>query len=181
VEVGWPSPIEPVLLLAWPTTAGSDPRAPALQWAAELLSAPGGPLDTRIVRAGLGRVARAWAPDSVQPGWFQVRVIASDAADLPELERIVLEEVARLAEGPAQDRLDALRTRARYSLLSGLDDPTSVADFVGGAVRRDPDPAAIDARLRAEAAVTAADVAGVAAELLRADRAFVGRVVGGAP
>ncbi|MCB9684743.1 MAG: insulinase family protein [Alphaproteobacteria bacterium] len=179
VTLTWETPTEPVLLMDWRVPAYGEEGHEALDWAADLLTAPGGPLDTRLVRDGLARSAYATVYPTVQAGILAIRVAAADAEDLPRIEEIVREEVARLAENADAATMDTMRVRQRYALLSGLDDPARVADFVGHRVRRDRDPAAIDARLTAHANITPGEVEEAAARWLKPDDAFVGIVVGG--
>ncbi|MCA9491581.1 MAG: insulinase family protein [Myxococcales bacterium] len=179
VALTWETPTEPVLLMGWRVPAYGEDGHHAVVWAADLLSAPGGPLDTRLVRDGLARSVVATVFPTLQAGIFQVRVAASEVEDLPRIEAIVREEVARLAEEASAEEMDTMRIRERYALHSGLDDPTRVADFIGHRVRRDRDPAAIDARLTAHANVSPEQVVEAAGRWLRPDDAFVGTVVGG--
>jgi predicted Zn-dependent peptidase len=103
---------------------------------------------------------------TVDPGLLRIEVAVRDPERLADVERVVREEVAKLAAGVEPAALDALRTRLRYQLLSSLDDPMNVLHVLGIALRRDPDPASIDRFRDAMAAATAEEVSAAVRDVL---------------
>ncbi|MEQ1568208.1 MAG: pitrilysin family protein [Myxococcota bacterium] len=169
VTVDWPTEAAPLLTMGWRIGAhdADDPSIAALELAADLLLSPTGPLERRLVRdeplayaIGGGRLAM------VDPGLLTIEVEARHAADLPRIEAIVREEVAKLGAEVDPAALDALRTRRTYRYLSSLDDPMTVLEVVGTSLRRDPDPAALDRWQAALAAVTPAQVSAAVQQAL---------------
>jgi zinc protease len=163
-HVDWPSPTAPRMAMGWRVPA-HDPRdadLAALELAATWLLADVGPLESRLVRdEGLAFSVWGGRDDFVDPGLFRITVQAREAEDLPRIEAIVREELARLADGPDAAALARVQDHSRYAFLTSLDDPEAVASTLGWSLRRDPDPTAIDAFWDAFAAATAADVARV--------------------
>jgi zinc protease len=160
VHVDWPGDTAGRLTMAWKVPAQTDPRSPALELAADLLLADTGPLVQRLVRQeGLAYSVSGGRDSSVDPGLLTISVEARDPAALDRIEAEIREEVGKLAAGVDPTALDALRTRLRYRFLSSLDDPMTVLNVVGQALRRDPDPAALDRWQDALAATTADQVA----------------------
>ncbi|MEZ4239080.1 MAG: pitrilysin family protein [Myxococcota bacterium] len=171
-HVDWPTATTPRIALGWReeraegSTWGDD-RAAALELAADLLLAPTGPLHQRlVVDSGLAYDVSGGRDDTVDPGLVVVTVEAREADDLPEIEAAVKEEVAHLAAGVDAAQLDALRTHLRQSFRSSLDDPATIVHVVGSALRRDPDPAALERYRTALAEATPKQVAAAAATLV---------------
>lgn len=160
-NVDWPGSATPLLSMGWKVGPqhADDPMSARLQLAADLLSSPTGPLQRRLVREQvLAFAVHAGRDTLVDPGLFRIDVEARRAEDFPAIEAIVREEVAKLAAGVDPAELDRLRTRLRYRFLSALDDPMTVLNVLGDALRRDPDPAALDRYLDAQASATAEEV-----------------------
>jgi zinc protease len=155
--VEWPGAAAPMLAMGW--RMGEVEAPAALQLAADLLLARTGPLHRRLVREeGFAFRVMGGRDDTVDPGLFRVVVEATAPEHLPRIEAIVREEVAAMAGGVDAERLESLRTHLRQQFRSSLDDPMTVLHVVGSALRRDPDPAALDRYREALAATPAAAV-----------------------
>jgi predicted Zn-dependent peptidase len=151
-----------MLAMGWRLPASQrwgDPPSAALELASELLLAPTGPLERRLVREE-GLAYRIWGrrDDTVDPGLFRIGVEAVAPDDLPKIEAIVREEVAAMAEAVEPAQLEALQTHLRQRFRSSLDDPRAVLETLGHALRRDPDPAGLLRTREALAATTAEDL-----------------------
>jgi predicted Zn-dependent peptidase len=144
-----------------------DPAVARLELAADLLLAPTGPLQRRLVREEVLAYAVSGGRDeTVDPGLLRIDVQARNAEAFPAIEAVIREEIAKVAAGVDPGELDRLRTRLRYRFLSSLDDPLTVLFTVGQALRRDPDPASIDRYQAALASATADEVAAAARDAL---------------
>lgn len=179
VEVPWPSPTAPQLVMAWKAPA-SDPTNPdvvALQAVADLLLSPVGPLEQRLVREErLAYEVGGWRGDNVDPGLFTIVVTCREPEHLDAAERIVREELARLGTAVDAAVLDRTRTHERYAWLTGLEDPDSVASDLGSFLRRHPHVAGIDTFWSTYAALTPDQVSSVASKVFVDERLTVGRL-----
>lgn len=156
-EVPWSGPTAPRIAMGFkiPGSRPDDPDVAALQLAADWLFAPTGPLRRRLVE----EEKLAWSvsggrDDFVDPSLFRIVVEARDRDDLPRIEAIVREELARLEQGVDADTLARVRSHERYAFLTALDEPPAVADALGWAIRRGGSPDAIDRFFAAYDAVT---------------------------
>jgi zinc protease len=79
------------------------------------------------------RVERLFASfdPSRDPGLWAVIAIVKEASDVPAVEGEIWDAIARLQREPvAAERLDQIRSRAKYGFLSGLSTPDGVASAV---------------------------------------------------
>ena len=78
------------------------------------------------------------------PCLFIVGVTLKDGKDLDRVRAIVDEEIKKMQSGLEPAVVTATRSHSRYAVLSSLDDPRSVADALGWALRRGGSPDALD-------------------------------------
>ncbi|MEQ1500581.1 MAG: pitrilysin family protein [Myxococcota bacterium] len=162
VNVDWPTPATAQIAFGWkiPAFHATDPTAARLALAGDLLLASTGPLERRLVREeGLAYAVYGGPDETVDPGLFRITVEARSTADLPRIEAVIREELARLGQAVDPAVLDATRAHRRYAFLASLDDPLTVLHVLGDSLRRDPDPAALDAYRAAIASAAADEVA----------------------
>lgn len=172
------------LAMAWRIPAHDADRldVAALEVAADLLLAPDGPLRQRLVRdAGLAWSVEGGRDAWVDPGLFRVEVVLSDPAHLAAAEIAIREEIGRLADGIDPARLERARTRARYALLTSLDDPDVVALLLGQAARRTGDPSGLFRFLAQRDAVDAEALSDAVRTWLVDERLTVATLAGTAP
>ncbi|MGD0201357.1 MAG: pitrilysin family protein [Bryobacteraceae bacterium] len=112
-------------------------------------------------------------------GGFVVRATARPGAALPEVERIITEEIARLArEGPTEAELDRAKTKWEYGFVSGLE---RIGGFGGKADRLNEyntflgDPGRFDADLARHRNPSAADIRDVATRWLNTPNRLIVR------
>lgn len=166
VTVDWPSPTAPQLVMSWkaPATDPTNPDVVALQAVADVLLADVGPLEQRLVREeAVAYSVWGWRGDTVDPGLFTISVVCREEAHLEVAERIIREEIAKLAAGIDPALLDRTRTHERYRYLTGLEDPDAVASALGSFLRRHPHVNGIDTWWNLYAALTPEQVAAAAA------------------
>ena len=134
--VDWSTPTAARLVLAWkvPAHDPNDPRAARLDLIQDLLLSSIGPLPRRLVReAGVAYDVSGGRYSLVDPSLFTIDVTLRDVGDAAAAEAIVREELAQLAAGVDAGRLALTADHTRYAFLTGLDEPTAVADALGSA------------------------------------------------
>ena len=111
------------------------------------------------------------------PGLWSVIARVKDAADVASVERRLWSTLADLCERPvAEARLDAARSRLRYSFLSGLNSPGNVNQSIAQIVALTGDVRAVEEIYLTLAQVTAEDVQRAARRYLTRERATVALV-----
>ncbi len=174
-QIDWDSPTAPRLAMGWkiPAHDAANPDVANLELAANLLLSYIGPLYRRLVEGEeLAYDVSGARDDFVDPGLFRVFVTLRDAGDLEAVEAIVLEEVEALKTAVDADVLDRTRSHVRYSFLTGLDNPGSVASQLGWYDRRGG-PTAIDDLWAAVDEVTADGLADAVSRHLRPEHLTV--------
>jgi zinc protease len=148
----------------WPSPRYFESEEPALEMAAAILTDG---LSSRLSKALVYDRQIASDVNSFNyaqeiAGFFGIIATARPDASLPEVEKVVLEEVKRLAEeGPTQAELDRAKTKWEYQFISGLE---RIGGFGGKADLLAQyntflgDPGKFDEDLRRYRSVTAADV-----------------------
>lgn len=180
IEVPWDTPTAPRITFAWKIPA-TDPAAPTtahLALVEDLLTSPVSPLRQRLIRdEALAFDLSGGTYELVDPGLFRIAVTAREGADLARIEAIVREELDALAAGVDPERLGRTADHTRYSFLSGLDDPMSVAESLGWHLRRHPDVEALDTFFEHYAAAGPDEVAAVVRAHFVDDRLTVATLV----
>jgi zinc protease len=163
-HVDWPSPTAPRMTLAWriPAHEPANPDVAALELAGSWLMADVGPLQSSLVRdEALAYAVWGGRDDFVDPGLFTITVQAREADTLPAIEERVRAALSTLADGADPAAIARVQAHARYRFLTSLDDPASVVSTLGWALRRAPEPAALDTFHANFAAATVDDVSRV--------------------
>jgi zinc protease len=176
IEVAWPTPTAAQLMMGWKGPAWrADREVAALELAASILGSEVGPLRRRLVEEeGLAYDVYVGSDLNVDPGLFTVAVTLKEPGHLARAEAIVREEVQKLAAAADPAIVERTRTRERYSFLTALDDPDTVAAVVGSTTRRAGSPEGIDAWWAAYDAVTPADVSAAVKKWLADDTLTIG-------
>jgi len=167
--VPWPTPTAARIALGWkvPAHDPDDPRLASLQLTADMLGSKVGPLYTRLIKdEGLVYDLSVGRDDLVDPGLFVVSADVKEDDDLERVQSIVLEEVAKLKVEVDAGFLERTRSHNKYRFLTGLDDPTAVANALGWSNRRGGGPDAIDRFYVNYDSATAESVQGATATFL---------------
>lgn len=168
----------PRLALAW-RIPGYDPDAPdtaALALFAQMHLAAGSPLDTLLCEE------RALVSEIDWPGHFFARdpsllaisLKLKDAADLPEVERLVVGHIDKLAGArPSRAKVESAKRKAKYRFLSDLDSLDNILfGFCKGYFLR-PEPDATDRFFAALARLSPADLRAAARRAFRPENRVV--------
>ena len=151
----------PAVALLWQGPPAADADAPALKVAAALLA---GGESSRLNQALVYRAQSAQQAGfevslNADAGMLVAYAIAAAGQTLERLERQLLAEIGRLAQGPiAAAEIDKVRTQLLTATLVGRQTPAGRADAVGWALVLNGDPRDADGELARLQAVTAADV-----------------------
>ncbi len=170
----------PILAAAWHAPATGHPDAEALDVASLVLS---GGSSSRVYRklvyekqVALGAQGAYW--ELQDAGLFYAFASVRPGADIDEVERLFMTEIARLRDEPVRpDELAKAKRQIEVELLSGMETASEMAGRIAGEYVAFGRIRSIDERLRAYAAVTAEDVQRVARTYLRDDRRSVVHVV----
>lgn len=152
----------------WRGPGSNDPDAPALELLAAVLAEPGSRLEKALVEDWKLAVA---APSGLQMHrdasllWAAVALPAE--ADSSTAERVLLEEVGRLAREPvAADVFSRVRSRLVLDALFGAQPVRARAAALGEAAFRHGDPALASRRIEALDRLAPADLQRVAQRVL---------------
>lgn len=117
----------------------------------------------------------SWAGShSRDPHLFIASATLAEGRSFDEVLGAIQGELDRIAAGEVEpERIEAVKSHIRYSLLSELETPSAVADLVARIIAVGGRLEALDAYLEEVAAVTPEDVAKVARDYLRPERRFV--------
>jgi zinc protease len=108
------------------------------------------------------------------PGLWLVLARVKDPADVPSIEAELWSTIAELQREPVDAaRLDATRSRLKYSFLSGLSTPSNVSNVLARLVAITGDVAAVDEMFATLDAVTPEDVQRAARRFLQPERCTV--------
>ncbi|TAH37067.1 MAG: insulinase family protein [Planctomycetota bacterium] len=108
------------------------------------------------------------------PGLWGVLAMVKDPADVAAIEVEVWRAVEELQrDGVAQERLDAVRSNAKYDFLTGLTTPTHVCESLARLIAITGDVAAVDQMYVTLDQVTPADVQKAAQRFLRPETSTV--------
>ena len=170
----------PILAAAWHAPPTGHPDAEALDVASLVLS---GGHSSRVYRklvydkqVALGAQGAYW--ELQDAGLFYAFASVRPGADIDEVERLFMAEIKRLRDEPVSPaELAKAKRQIQVDLLSGMETANEMASQIGreyvsfGRIRP------VEERLKAYAAVTAADVQRVARTYLRDDHRSVVHVV----
>jgi zinc protease len=172
----------PRVYLGWHTAARYQPRDAALVLAASILAdGPSSRLDRRLVREmalaeSVTAEQRSLAPGSI----FSIEATARPGKKLAELEKVIDEELARLAATPPspEELLDA-RNRYETAVYERLEKLVNIAERLARYNHLRGDPGFLSQDIARFRAVTPEDVSRVvAAQLTRGARVVVHGVPG---
>lgn len=151
----------PALALLWQGPPAAHPDAPALQIAQALLAAGDSSRlnEALVYRAQTSVQAGFGAELHAQAGFLMAYAIAASGQPLAGLERALLREITRLADGPIPEaELDKVRAGLLTGTVAGRQTPEGKATAVGWAAMLHGDVEQANRTLAQLQAVTAADV-----------------------
>ncbi len=129
-RVDWKSPTLPRTYLGWHTPGAGDLKAAAIQTVLDAyLFGPTSPLYQELV---LGQQLvdsfDGEFDNHRDPNLFGVLARVKNEADVPTVERAIVEEIAKLAKGAVdKKRLDAVRSHRKYGAILSLETADRVA------------------------------------------------------
>ena len=170
----------PILAAAWHAPPTGHPDAEALDVASLVLS---GGHSSRVYRklvydkqVALGAQGAYW--ELQDAGLFYAFASVRPGADIDEVERLFMAEIKRLRDEPVPPaELAKAKRQIQVDLLSGMETANEMASRIGGEYVSFGRIRPVEERLKAYAAVTAADVQRVARTYLRDDHRSVVHVV----
>ena len=170
----------PILAAAWHAPATGHPDGEALDVASLVLS---GGRSSRVYRklvydeqVALGAQGAYW--ELQDAGLFYAFASVRPGADIDEVERLFMAEIARLRDEPVPPaELAKAKRQIQVDLLSGMETANEMASRIAGEYVSFGRIRPVDERLKAYAAVSAEDVQRVARTYLRDDRRSVVHVV----
>ncbi len=181
VHVPWTGPTPPKMTMAYKTpafsTSGAD--SAALEVLAQLVFGESSPLYRKLVIEeqkvlGLRASHGIFSPPSPDPFLFQVDVTLKIGTTFDEIQEAVTQAIAEVAEGKIPtERIEAVKSHARYSFLLGLETPKDVAVSLAMLMSATGDPGSIDAFGKALAEVTPEQIVEAAKNYLTAKRRTV--------
>jgi predicted Zn-dependent peptidase len=171
---------EPEMRLAWATVPAAHPDRPALALADMLLdNRATGLLGRRLVHPQRVRGAGSGCATMRGAGAFIMWGRPLDGQTLPEVEGLLLEELASLQRGEFEETvMKAIVRNAEVDRARRLEEPGPRASTMVQAVAWGLDPGAPEAWLEAVRAVTPDDVVRVAKQYLGPDRLLLHRTRG---
>ncbi len=194
-HIDWEGTSPPRMMIGWRTPAfdggerNATRRARAIRETAALQIVHGlafhesSPLYQRLVVDEQELLSlSSWAGDlSRDPHLFVANAILQPGGDFEPILEAIQAEVGRVAAGevPAE-RIEAVKSHARYGLLTRLQTPDQVADLVASFIAVGGSLDALYEYLDALAAVTPEDVQRVASQYLVPERRFVVTLAPGA-
>lgn len=157
-----------IAFAGWRGPGSADPDAPAIEMLAAILAAEGSRFETALAsdwKVAVGTQAGFQMHRDASLLW--VAAALDLEADSSTTERVMLEEVGRLAREPlADDAFARIRSRLVLDALFGAQTVRARAAAVGEAVFQHDDPALADRRLESLERLTPADLQRVAQRIL---------------
>ena len=174
----------PAVALVWKGPAVSHADAPALEFAAALLSAGESSRlnESLVYRSQLAQSAGFSADLYTDASMLTAYAIAASGQPLRRIEQALLVQIRRLAQGTlGSAEMDKVRTQLLTAALLSRQTPQGQADAIGRAVLLHGDAREADLRIARLQAVRAADVQRVLQQyLLRGHRVSIDYVQGAA-
>lgn len=154
----------------------NDPDVPALEVMDSILTAGrSSRFNQSLVETGLATGVSGSLSSMIGTGWYFVSATPTEGKSLDELDRLILQEIAKLQTQPVtQAELDRAKINMRSSYILGNRDISSQAIQIGYNHTVAQDYRYSDRYLQAVAKVTIADVQRVAQKYLQSDRRVVG-------
>jgi zinc protease len=183
-HIDWKLTVLPRLVLAWHAPAATDVDAAAIQALLEgYLFGPTSALyQDLVIQRQLVDDLDSWYEPLRDPGLFALEAQVKEAKDLPEVERTIVTEVAKLGAGAIDGaRLEAVRSNQIYGRLLRYDTAPHVAYALGHAIGTSGDPQYITKVGARMAKITPAELAAFAKRwLVDANRSTVTLTTSGA-
>ena len=174
----------PAVALVWKGSAVSHADAPALEFAAALLSAGESSRlnESLVYRSQVAQSAGFSADLYTDAGMLTAYAIAASGQPLRRIEQALLVQIRRLAQGTLGGaEMDKVRTQLLTAALLSRQTPQGQADAIGRAELMHGDAREADRRIARLQAVRAADVQRVLQQyLLRGHRVSIDYVQGAA-
>ena len=169
-KVDWPSPTLPILAIAYKAPAYNDSTkdTAALDALAALAFSNTSDLYQRVVvQEQKADAISASAPDSVDPGLFEIVARIKKPADIGYVQDQILATVKTFQEKPVDAaKLDTVRKRLRYQLALSMDNSDTIAQILSYYVALRRTPETLNALYDQYAKLTPEDVQKAAAKFL---------------
>jgi len=180
VDVPFDGQTQPVIALMWKGERflPADRTMVAAKLIGELALGETSPLYKKLVLEEQRLEALSGTFDSQRdPGLWGAYAVVKDPADAAKVEAEIIAAVADLgANGVAQERLDAVRSRLKYGFLSGLESPGDVAGACARLIALTVGLEAVDQFYSTLDTVTVQDVQRAVTTYLLPERLTVARV-----
>ncbi len=180
VHVDWSGPTAPKMTIAYKIPAfAPGPDSAALEVLAHLVFGESSPLYRKLVvedRKVISMEAShgIFAPLTRDPFLFKVEITLSEGTTFDEIRDAVTAAIEEVANGTiADNRIDAVKSHARYYFELGLETPNDVAVSLAMLISATGDPYSLEGFAKALAEVTPADVTDAARKFLTEKRRTV--------
>ncbi len=180
VHVDWSGPTAPKMTIAYKIPAfAPGPNSAALEVLAHLVFGESSPLYRKLVvedRKVISMEAShgIFAPLTRDPFLFKVDIMLREGTTFDEVRDAVTAAVEKVTNGKIPDnRIDAVKSHARYYFELGLETPSDVAVALAMLISATGDPDSLEGFARSLSEVTPADVTDAAEKFLTEKRRTV--------